>query len=211
MSDVDPLSISAITPTQRDASRSMIRVAGKVVATMAHVRIVELGLEVGQVWTPELAEAVSQTSVFDKAMRAATRRLARRAMSTKQVRDKLRQLEFESGVIDQVIERLDELNLLDDETYGRMLIAEIQRSKPAGSKLLEQKLYQKGLNRSLIDQLIRETQAEVDPVADARKLVEQRSLRLGNLDAATRRRRLQGLLSRRGFSYDVIETVLAED
>lgn len=152
--------ITALSPTKRDPGRLTIKVAGRAVATMQAKRIAELGLEIGMPWTDALAEQVAHAAAFDKAMRAAMNRLNRRAMSRSQLRRKLtdRKLELDVAAVDAALDRLEELDLIDDEAFGRALIAEILRGRPAGPMLLRQKLMQRGLERNLIDRLIAENE-----------------------------------------------------
>jgi len=172
--------------------------------------VASLGLKVGDAWSEALAKRVAQAATYDKALRAAMRRLDRRAMSTRQLADKLRTLGFEPSIIEQVTARLTELGALNDRAYGEALIREIQRGKPAGPRLLRAKLAQKGLDRALIDELLAEAAADDDPVACARSLAQRRLTALSRYDVPTRRRRLWGLLARRGFDSDVIEQALTD-
>ncbi len=146
----------------------MVRVGRKVVATLPVSQIEALGLAVGQAWTDALAAEVSVAAVQDKAMRQAMSRLNRRALSRRDLDRKLRDLDYDEAVRQRVLDRLTELKYLDDEAFGRALIRETQRGKPAGPRLLRQKLMQKGLERSLIDRLIAEMREQSDGVEQAR-------------------------------------------
>ena len=126
------------------------------------------------------------------------------------VSDKLRELGHDPEVREAVMQRLDELGLIDDTAYAQMLIRETQRAKPAGPMLLRQKLMQKKVDRSLIDRLVAEATADPDDQrAAARQLVEKKLPSLARFDAATRKRRLYGQLARRGFTSDVISDAMA--
>jgi len=214
--------IVGIVSTQRDANRATIRVGvsedgsagerakkGKVVATLTVRLISDLGLHVGQAWSDRLAEQVEQATGIDKAMRAAMNRLARRAMSGWMLRDKLRTLGHEADVIDGVLERLAELELLDDERFGRALIREVMGRKPAGPALLKQKLYQKGIRGALADRLVAEATADDQSQRDAAiAFARKRAASMARLDAQARQRRLYGQLARRGFDPDTIHAAI---
>lgn len=200
--------ITALRPTRRSPDRATVRVEGKVVATLSMKRIAELGLEVGQPWNDELAEQVAQAATFDRAMKKAMNRLGRRMLSRRQLDDKLRTLEFEQPVRQRVLDRLTELNLLDDEAFGRALIRDILLRKPAGPRLLQQKLFQKGIDRSLADRLVAEAVEPDDQVEQAVSLTRKRLRSMQRLDGMTRKRRLYGLLARRGFAPDTIDQAM---
>lgn len=217
----EPEVIVAIRPTQRDANRATIRVGRKgdsatpgrkkprVVATLTVRRIADLDLHVGQVWNEELAVLVEGSVGIDKAMRSAMNRLSQRAMTGWMLRDKLKRQGHEHVVIDQVLERLAELDLLDDEQFGRALIRDTMARKPAGPALLKQKLYQKGIRGALADRLVSEATADRDEQAEgAIAFAVKKAASMANLDKTTRDRRLYGQLARRGFGPDTIRAAM---
>jgi regulatory protein len=188
----------------------MIRVGRKVVATLAHSKVVDMGLHVGQVWDDALAQEVGHAAVYDKALKQALNRLNRRAMSRYDLDFKLKKLEYEQPVRESVLDRLTELGFLDDEAYGRALIEATMRQKPAGPQLLRQKLFQKGVDRSLIERLVSEATDAQDLAPGAVELARKKLRTLTRFDLQTRKRRLYGLLARRGFNPDTISSVMAE-
>ncbi|MEM1098702.1 MAG: regulatory protein RecX [Planctomycetota bacterium] len=221
--------ILAIKPTQRDPNRATVRVGspqltakgtarrGRVVVTLYRSAIESLGLRVGDAWHEGLAEQLAAAGDDDKAFRAASNRLARRAMSAGMIRDKLRQLGHGPETCERVLERLDKLGLLDDAAYGRALIRETTRGKPAGDRLLRQKLFAKRLDSALIDRLLAEHHAErelhahetgEDPDADAIAFAVKRAANMTRLKPDARRRRLYGQLARRGFGPDTIRRAM---
>ncbi len=202
--------ITAITPSRKHPQRASIKVNGRYIASLSHTLIEQLELKVGTPWDDALAQRVADAAAYDKALRAAMRRLDRRAMSTRQLADKLRTLGFDPAIITRVTDRLTDLNALNDRAYGEALIREIQRGKPAGPRLLRIKLAQKGLSRELIDELIADTAGDDDPVARARQFAQRKLTSLARYDATTRKRRLWGALARRGFTGDVIENALRD-
>jgi regulatory protein len=202
--------ITSIKPTQRNPKRVMVRVGRKVVATLAHSKVVEMGLHVGQVWDDALAEQVGHAAVFDKALKQAMNRLNRRAMSRYDLDFKLKKLDYAQAVRERVLDRLTEMGFLDDEAYGRALIDATMRRKPAGPQLLRQKLFQKGIDRSLIERLVGEATDAQDLAPGAVELARKKLRTMQRFDLQTRKRRLYGLLARRGFNPDTISSVMAE-
>ncbi|MEM9915820.1 MAG: regulatory protein RecX [Planctomycetota bacterium] len=226
--------ISALRPTNRDPLRSTIKVDGRAVGTLSQKLIDDLNLTIGSPFTPELAAAVADAVVYDKAFRKATRALARRAMSSGMIRQKLRTPPRPrkpplgqdgkpdhtrkprepdpvppAAVIDQVLARLAELQLLDDRAFGQALIRDLTRAKPAGPMLLKQKLFAKGLDAKLIDELVAEATADPDEQADGATAFARKKFRsMQHLDPAVIKRRLYGQLARRGFTPDAIRTAL---
>lgn len=203
--------ITAINPTKRKADRFAVRVDGRTVATLSGRSVAALRLAVDQNWDPDLAEQVDRAQAFDKAYDAALSRLNRRAMSRRQLHDKLRQLDHSQSVVDQVLDRLEELRLLDDEELGRELIRQTIASRPAGPRLLRSKLQQRGFPAALIDRLLEtELPSTADSVRGAAALAQQKLRTMSRLDPLARKRRLWGMLARRGFDADTIEAALRD-
>jgi regulatory protein len=202
--------VTAIKSTRRDPGRMMILVEDEVVATLPIARITDMGIVVGTNWTPALAANVDQAVSFDKAKRASLNRLNRRAMTCQQLKRKLRTLDHCDSVINEVIDHLKELGLLDDESVGRAIVRSELSRKPAGPMYLRAKLMQKGVEREVIDRIVSEATEEIDLLAGAKKLVASRLRSLMRVDEVTRKRRLWGMLARRGFDSDTIRRALSE-
>lgn len=128
--------------------------------------------------------------------------LATRPRSEQEVRTKLKQKRFEEDVIEVVIRRLFADQYLNEEEFVRYWIDQRNRFKPSGTRLLRYELQQKGVSPSLITQMLEE---ETSPEQQEDAVVTSLRKPWGGwatLDVATRRRRAQGHLLRRGFSYE---------
>jgi len=202
--------ITAIRPTKRDPNRFTIHVDHRAAGTLPHTTIVELGLAVGQAWTPEIEAQTSEAVVFDKCRRAAMNRLNRRMYSRRNLATKLKQLEHDPDVIEKVMDHLEQIGALDDRAFGEAVAREIQRGKPAGPRLIKAKLAQRGLDFDLAERIASEACSDDENQVDrAATLLEKKWASMARFDEQTRKRRLWGLLTRRGFDRDVIEQAFA--
>ncbi|UCB53291.1 MAG: RecX family transcriptional regulator, partial [Candidatus Zixiibacteriota bacterium] len=77
---------------------------------------------------------------------------------------------------------------------------------PRGKKLLAQQLRKKGLRKEIIDQVTEELCQ--DESKSAIELLEKTKGRYKNLEPKVARRRMYGLLLRRGFSYEAVSQAL---
>jgi regulatory protein len=113
--------------------------------------------------------------------------------------------------VDLAIERLRANGLLDDTNFARQLT----RSKALGAGLsrrrIQQELSKRGVARDVSDEAITEVFDEegVDESAAIERVARKKLRLLGNVDAATRKRRLYGFLARRGYGPDAIGDVVA--
>lgn len=195
-------------PTKRDPDRVSIHVDGRFVTTLNTRSVADLGLHVGQTCDTSMLERIEQTASVDKAVKQSLNRLGRRMLSRGQLDRKLRDLGHDGPVREAALDRMTSAGLLDDRAYAEALIRQIKRSRPAGARLLRQKLYEKMIDRKLIDAVLAEQR---DPEGDAdaaAQLARQRAAQLQRLDPVTRQRRIYGLLARRGFDPDTIRSAM---
>ena len=223
--------VRELRPTQRDPGRVTVRVGwpaaggrraskGKVVATLPVERAQELGLAPDLPWTQELAEAVTRTAGHDKAFRSACNRIGSRAMSRGMLEDRLRRAGHADAAVASAADRMEAMGLLDDAEFARALLRETLRGRPAGERLLRQKLTQKRVPREVADAVLAEHRADRRERADAGEDVDAAAVAyavkkaavpsMQRLDPQARRRRIQGQLARRGFGFEVIDRALRE-
>jgi regulatory protein len=197
-------------PTQRDPMRVMLRVGGKVMATLPRASAEDVGAVAGAIWTGDLAERVAAAVDADKATRYALRALERRALSSGELRDRMQRRGHGEAAVEQTLSYLLERRYIDDQAYAESVIRSLRSRKPAGPRLLRHKLYQKRLPAAVIDRALAEAADADGDVEQARAYAASR-LKLPSvqrLDARTRQRRLWSALARRGFDTQVIRAAL---
>lgn len=201
--------ITAIRSSRRSEGGYVISVDGKVAFTLSNIMFDKLNLSVGQTIDDILESRIEQAKQFDAARRTALQRLNRRALSRRELEQKLRQKSYETEVIHMVLDDLAEKQFLDDRQYAQMFVDSQLRQKPAGKRLLLAKLRAKGVEAGIADAAADEALQEVDQVEAATELARKKLSTLSRYDLATKQRRLWSMLARRGFDGDVIKQVMA--
>jgi regulatory protein len=139
-------------------------------------------------------------------MERAGRLLARRARSERELRDRLVEAEFETGIVDAAIERLAELCLVDDHDFARRWIEERSVSKGRGPAILRAELAAKGVDGAVIEAAL--VEADLDEVAmataAAAKLVRKVARKPLQAQAAS----LWQTLRRKGYSSEACEAAV---
>ena len=135
---------------------------------------------------------------YERAMNQAMYYLGSRARTVRQVEEYLTKKEHDEHTIAQVMEKLIEYKLLDDEAYARRYIE--TRKSTSGKYLLRQKMKQQGLDEDTIAEAIEEIPFE-EQVEAAKSLLEKKLAHDEREDAL--RRAVQSVM-RRGFSYDAV-------
>ena len=126
---------------------------------------------------------------------------ARRQAGVKQVPD---------DVAGRLLDRFEEVGLVDDEAFARSWISGRQAGKGLARRALAQELRRKGVP----DEVARAALDEVDPddeEAAARALVRKKMRTLTRVDEATATRRLVGMLARKGYSPGVAFAVVRDE
>ena len=116
--------------------------------------------------------------------------------------------------VDPLLERLGEVGLVDDVEYARAFLAGRWGRRAAGWRKLELDLRKRGVSPediALGRARLEADQGAADEVGMARRAVEQAARRYAKLDPQVRKRRLWGMLVRRGFSTDIIVQALRAD
>ena len=163
----------------------------------------------GDTWTPALAERVRAALEHDRAKRDAMNSLSRAPMSRRRLLSKLRQRGYDDGVAARVADDLARMGLLDDRALAEAAARSMVQRRPAGVRFIEMKLREKGFDGSLAKEVAGAALSERDPLDDALTLARKKAAAMpAKLDRDARRRRLYGMLARRGYSPDVCRTTV---
>ena len=138
---------------------------------------------------------------LEQARQLALSYLAARDRSVRQVRDKLAQKKCPAEMIDRVIEDLVEDRLLDDTAFARRWVRTRQESRPSGARKFTDELRHKGIDADVIEQILAEF-GDVGSEETAVQLLRGQAPRYRGVEEIRAKRRMYGLLSRRGFDSE---------
>lgn len=125
--------------------------------------------------------------------------LARKAMSSGELRRALVDAEFSSGEVEEAVAECESSLYLDDAGLAASVTHKLRDSKGASQTVIRRKLRERLLPDSAIDAAI----AELDSGEEYALLTQtaiDRARRLDGLDRQTAERRLLGFLARRGWT-----------
>jgi regulatory protein len=149
-------------------------------------------------------------------MEAAAAFLAVRPRSIGETTSRLRHLGYPHGLVDEVVARLVEVGYLDDDAFARSWVESRDRARPRGEFALRRELGQKGVARTLVDEvMIERSDSTPDEDADLEAAVALLNRRRAALerepDPRKRRQRAYALLARNGFDPDTCREALTID
>jgi regulatory protein len=136
--------------------------------------------------------------------------LTGRARTRSELADKLAGRNVPDDVAVRLLDRFEEVGLIDDAGFAREWVEQRQSGRGLARRALAQELKRKGIE----DELAREVLDEIDPddeVEVARALVRAKLRSMRNLDHDKAVRRLVGMLARKGHSSGVAYRVVKEE
>ncbi|KQW42983.1 RecX family transcriptional regulator [Nocardioides sp. Root1257] len=147
-------------------------------------------------------EAVARKILLDQ--------LTGQARTRKELADKLAAKNVPTEIATRLLDRFEEVGLIDDEAFARAWIASRQPGKGLATRALAQELRRKGVD----DEIAREALAEIDPddeEAAARALVRRKLRSLARFDDTVATRRLVGMLARKGYGSGLAFAVVRDE
>jgi regulatory protein len=136
-------------------------------------------------------------------------KLAAQARSRSELAEALAAKAVPAEVSTAVLDRFEEVGLVDDTAFAEAWIQSRQTSRGLSRRALRQELRRKGVD----DDVIAESLDALDPddeLAAARRLVERKLRVTRHLDASVRIRRLSGVLARKGYPAGLAFRVVRE-
>ncbi len=202
--------ITALKFQKRNRERVNVHIDGSFAFGLAVMEAVQL--KVGQ----QLSEAeIARLKKKDQAQVAferALKFLSYRPRSVAEMQRYLAEKKFDAPVIEQALERLSQLELLDDEAFARYWLENRDSFKPRGCRALRYELRQKGIADVIIEDLL----ADYDESEAAYRAALSQARKLARRhDVQVFRTKLLAFLSRRGFAFDVardaVDRMLSEE
>lgn len=160
-------------------------------------------LKPGMEVTPAFVESLLSGQVQQECVDKAFSYVSRRMHSRKELAQKLTRAEFAPEVVEIVLQKLEKLGYVNDEEYARQKLMHAQR-KLIGKRLAMAELMRGGVKEEVAREAVGRHFASDEVGANAQKLIDKNLPRLQRLDPQTAKRRLIGLLQRRGFDYETI-------
>ncbi len=136
--------------------------------------------------------------------------LTGQARSRKELADKLAKKLVPTEIAERLLDRFEEVGLVDDEAFARLWVSHRQPGKGLARRALAQELRRKGID----DEVAREVLDEIDPADEeqaARRLVRKKLRTLTRVDDTTATRRLVGLLARKGYGSGMSYAIVRDE
>ncbi len=178
-------------------------------ASLPEEAVASLAIGAGEVLDGARFDALVRLADVEGAYHVAMKLLAARARSVQEMLRRLRDRGHNPSAAAEAVARLEAKGLLNDREYARNFVR-VRSGKGHGASRLITDLLARGVDKRLAEQAVFEIleAEEIDPIEQARALVEKRALQLGDLPPVKKRRRLLAYLGRRGYrGYEIDQLV----
>ncbi|WP_366518065.1 regulatory protein RecX [uncultured Georgenia sp.] len=137
------------------------------------------------------------------------RQLAAAPRSRAQLAEKLAARNVPDDLAERLLDRFEEVGLVDDAAYAEMLVRTRHQERGLARRALAHELRRKGVDPEVAEQALEQIDDDTE-LAAARELARRRARATRGLDPVKRRRRLAGMLARKGYSPGVTMRAVAE-
>lgn len=127
-----------------------------------------------------------------------------------QLAEALRKRGIPDGAADEVLNRFEDVGLIDDAAFARAWVESRHYSRGLAGRALSAELRQRGVAPDEIQAALDEQLSPDAEVEAARRLVERRMAGTRGLPADQRTRRLAGMLARKGYPPGLAYRVIRE-
>ncbi len=197
------MKITNIKQQVKRQARYSIYVDDKYSFSLSEQELAKSSIRIGREYTEQELEQLLQTAVLDKANMRALDYLSRRPRSEWELRDYLKRKEYDSPIIDTILNKLSRYGYIDDLKFAESWISSRRTLKPTSLRRLRQELMQKRVSKETVEQALQRD--EGDEKVALKELVDKKRQQTRYQDE----QKLIAYLLRQGFNYGDVKTVLS--
>ena len=168
--------------------------------------LAQFGLQKDMELTEEELDELMEQTQYKKAKDRAFRLLGYKSYTRHLLRQRLLQEDFPQEIVLDVLDRLEELGLIDDLDYARRCASDLLHLKKYSLSRVRQELRHRGVDDADIEDAL--STVDCDPLEQIRQVINKK-YRTALADEKGRRRAVNGL-QRLGYSYSQIRQALSD-
>jgi regulatory protein len=200
--------VTKITEQKRAANRRSVYLDGSFAFGCNLNVVARFRLHEGMTVSPEQIEQIQRGELRQECLDSAFRSIESRMHSRAELKRKLMKKEWGETVVEGVLEDLTRLGYIDDAKFATAKAMSAANLKHHGPRRALGELLRAGVKSETAKKSLAAVYGKSDSTAVATALAERQVNRLKKLDPAVAKRRLIGMLQRRGFDYDTIKPVV---
>lgn len=165
--------------------------------------VFKLHLKLGKELSLELLDQLQAEQQFNECFNKALNIISRSLKTKKQLKDYLNQKGFKFQTINLVLEKLESLDLINDDNYCKKYIEQEKNKK--GKLMLSKSLMSKGISKDIVDKYICNLDSQKDTIIRLiEKYMKNKEKNIQNIQ------KLKRYLLGKGFSYNEINSCVGE-
>lgn len=212
------MKITSVEPQKKNPKRFNIFLDGKFVFGADEDLVVNQRLVPGKIIQTEDLEKLLFEAEVGKLMEKMYNWFSFRQHSEKEVKDYLKNLSYKRKLKDMdeisevvtflLIERLKKKGLINDLEFAKAWVESRRRSKQKGMNALKSELFQKGIDKEIVEEVVRlqVTGYSEDDLAEL--ALEKKMKSWQNLEPAKKKQKALEFLMRKGFDYEICKEVI---
>ncbi|MBI2085776.1 RecX family transcriptional regulator [Candidatus Daviesbacteria bacterium] len=203
--------ITSVEPQKKNPRRFNVFLDGEFAFGADEDLVVNRRLVVGKVITPEDLEKILFEAEVGKLMERMYRWFGIRQHSEKEVRDYFRvrrKEEISQLVVDALVENLKKKGMVHDLEFAKAWVEARRKSKQKGIRAIKAELFQKGIDKEIIEEVTRVESQEFNEEELAKQALEKKMRFWKNLDPLEFKKKAFEFLMRKGFEYEIIKQVI---
>ncbi len=177
---------------------------GKYILSLSERELLNLSLVIGQEFSETQLKDLQQTATLDKAFDQALNLIMRRPRSRWEMETYLKNKKYSPEQIATVLQILEEKSYINDADFARRWIESRRLLKNSSKRKLMMELRQKRVSDGIITSALEGDDTNEKDVL--RELIDKKRTQPRYQD----KQKLMAYLSRQGFNYDDIKSVLEE-
>lgn len=165
-----------------------------------------LGLKVNQELSEKQKNEIIKKGELQKSFDKTLKFAMMRPRSLKETKDYFRRKEIDESLHQTILDKLARLELLDDTKFAKWWVEQRLQFKNKSKKDITFELRQKGIDSNIIKNTL--DNSEIDEVKIAKIIVAKKTYKWQKYDDKTRKQKIAQYLAGKGFSWDVVESVV---
>jgi regulatory protein len=210
--------ISLVEPQKKNPKRFNIFLDGEFAFGADEDLVVNRRLVVGKEIALQDLEKILFEAEVGKLMERMYRLFSIRQRSEKEVRDYFRiknqvyrikdKEQISPLIVDSVVEVLKKKGLVNDLEFAKAWVEARRKSKQKGIKALKAELFQKGIEKEIIEEVVSQQAAGNSEEGLAKQALEKKMNHWKDLSVVEFKKKAFEYLMRKGFEYDVVREVI---
>lgn len=207
--------ITQVEPQKKHQGRFNIFIDGKFAFGADEDLVVSQRLIVGKEVNSHQLEKLLFEAEVGKLVERVYGLVSIRLRSEREIRNYLKRLSFKRKIKDQeeiseiavesLIEKLKTKGLINDLEFAKTWVESRRRSKQKGINALKAELYQKGIDREIIEEVLSDEKSSDGETELAKKALEKKMRSWKNLEKGEFKKKAIEFLMRKGFDYEVVK------